>query len=194
MYISNTPEQQHSQESMRWPQDAGDDPLLLDDCRVQVGGAEAAVSWRNSHSEYRLLFDDGTQRALDLTSCLSVLSSSRSLVAGGWTAKEDEALQLRRKVGELYRSIAISLGRTTNAVKSRGVQLCHPVQYAPSSGKQGIKTGPKIGWQGVVAEALTHFPNQQATSMQVCDNSTVCNNSELCCASEKSGESEQAEA
>ena len=86
---------------------------------------------------------------------------------GNYSEDEDAAIKRRRTGGEAYSSIALSLGRSVNAVRTRGQRLMNP-KFAPmGQGQAGVPRDRSINWVDEVASAMQRLPNQQGTAHDV---------------------------
>mmetsp|Transcript_22953 Transcript_22953/g.76114 ORF Transcript_22953/g.76114 Transcript_22953/m.76114 type:complete len:390 (-) Transcript_22953:127-1296(-) len=90
-------------------------------------------------------------------------SPGRKPGVGNYSEDEDAAIKRRRTGGEAYSSIALSLGRSVNAVRTRGQRLMNP-KFAPmGQGQAGVPRDRSINWVDEVASAMQRLPNQQGT-------------------------------
>mmetsp|Transcript_22952 Transcript_22952/g.76113 ORF Transcript_22952/g.76113 Transcript_22952/m.76113 type:complete len:427 (-) Transcript_22952:127-1407(-) len=94
-------------------------------------------------------------------------SPGRKPGVGNYSEDEDAAIKRRRTGGEAYSSIALSLGRSVNAVRTRGQRLMNP-KFAPmGQGQAGVPRDRSINWVDEVASAMQRLPNQQGTAYDV---------------------------
>ena len=97
---------------------------------------------------------------------LTVVASStpKKVPRAKWTPREDSAVKLRRGAGqEGIASIAMSLGRSHDSLKSRALILLDPA-FTKQSGAGRANTGHKVGWRYVVAKALQQLPDGKGTA------------------------------
>jgi len=153
-------------------------PLMLDNCEIKLDmEAEGktkqrvvTVTWEGEKMNYRIQFPNGQGSSLSAANLLqatfTVLKSRKKGVFGKWTDREAQALVHRKKAGETYLSISISFGRNEAAVKTKGIGL---IEYAPTSGIVGKKTGVRYNWKAHVTDALKSLPQEQGKAKEIQD-------------------------